>query len=234
VADKSGRLRGGIQYLYDLSFPRHLIAQMTNVGKGYECKHVFLLEFFYIDALFFEIIKSADKCQSRDLDYVEGVCKRTASLLLLMWAPTYEHACQIYGVRRFGNKFVYGILGAERSVEFACDGGERSVRRFVCRSAAHVQLRRAAGTRRERPRGGRVSGRRRRLCAFDFELTRCPRVQRVVFKDLEHGENHFRVVAQDPKGFLRTTLEDSLRAGSAHPINHVGRHAEWDAFGDRE
>ena len=61
-----------------------------------------------------------------------------------------------------------------------------------------------------------------------------PRVQRVILEDLEHGENHLRIIAQDPQSFLPTALEDSLRAGSAHPINHVSRHAEWNAFWDGE
>jgi hypothetical protein len=61
-----------------------------------------------------------------------------------------------------------------------------------------------------------------------------PGVERVVLKDLEHGEDHLRVVAQYAQGFLRTTLENPLRAGRAHPINDVGRHAERDALWDWE
>ncbi len=61
-----------------------------------------------------------------------------------------------------------------------------------------------------------------------------PGVQRIIFKDLENGENHLRVVAQHTQGFLRATLENPLRAGRAHPINHVSRHAERDTLRDWE
>jgi hypothetical protein len=57
-----------------------------------------------------------------------------------------------------------------------------------------------------------------------------PGVQWVVLEDLEHGQDHLRVVAQYAQGFLRTTLENPLRTRSAHPINDVRRHAERDTL----
>ena len=63
---------------------------------------------------------------------------------------TYEHARQICGIRRFSDKIIHGILGAERPVELARDGGKRTVCRFVRRTAAHVQLRCTAETKRPR------------------------------------------------------------------------------------
>jgi hypothetical protein len=59
-----------------------------------------------------------------------------------------------------------------------------------------------------------------------------PGVKRVVFEDLEHGKDYLRVIAQYTQSFLCTTLENSLRAGRTHPINHVGRHAERNALWD--
>ncbi len=61
-----------------------------------------------------------------------------------------------------------------------------------------------------------------------------PGVQRVIFKDLENGENNLRVVAQYAQGFLRAPLENPLGASRAHPINHVSRHAERHTLRDRE
>jgi hypothetical protein len=61
-----------------------------------------------------------------------------------------------------------------------------------------------------------------------------PGVQRVVLEDLEHGEDHLRVVAQYAQGFLCTTLANPLRTRSAHSINNVGRHAERDTLWDWE
>ena len=61
-----------------------------------------------------------------------------------------------------------------------------------------------------------------------------PGVQRVIFKDLENGENHLRVIAQYAQGFLCTALENPLCAGRAHPINHVSSHAERDTLRDCE
>lgn len=53
---------------------------------------------------------------------------------------THEHARQIHGIRRFRDEFVHGILGAERAIELARNGGQRAVRRLVRRAAAHVEL----------------------------------------------------------------------------------------------
>jgi hypothetical protein len=87
--------------------------------------------------------------------------------------PTYEHACEICGIRRFGDKIVHSILGAERSVELARDGGKRPVCRFVRCTTAHVQLRYTTETR--CPRCGWI-GCYQGLGALDFELTCCPMI----------------------------------------------------------
>jgi len=61
-----------------------------------------------------------------------------------------------------------------------------------------------------------------------------PRMQWIVFEDLENGEDDFRVVAQYAQGFFRTALENPLSTGCAHAVDHVSRHAERDAFWDWE
>jgi hypothetical protein len=88
--------------------------------------------------------------------------------------PTYEHACEICGIRRFSDEIVYGIFGAKRSVELAGDGGKRPVRRFVRSTTAHVQLRRTAETR--RPQCGWICCYRSGLGVFNLELTRGPTI----------------------------------------------------------
>lgn len=90
--------------------------------------------------------------------------------------PTYEHACKICGISRFGYKIVHSILGAERSVELSRDGGKRTICRFVCRTATHVQLSYTAETRRLCPRPSWIGRGRWGLGAFDLELTRRPMI----------------------------------------------------------
>ena len=61
-----------------------------------------------------------------------------------------------------------------------------------------------------------------------------PRMQWIIFEDLENGEYDLRVIAQDAQGFLRTTLENPLRTGCAHAVDHISRHTERDVFWDCE
>jgi hypothetical protein len=106
--------------------------------------------------------------------HVNVTSSTSTSLKKMVLTPTYEHTCEICGIRRFGNKIVHGIFSAERSVELARDGGKRPVRRFVRCTTAHVQLRYTAETR--RPQCGWIGCCRRGLGAFDLELTRCPMI----------------------------------------------------------
>jgi hypothetical protein len=55
-------------------------------------------------------------------------------------------------------------------------------------------------------------------------------MQWVILEDLEHCEDHLRIVTQYAQSFLRTALENPLRAGGAHAVDHIGRHAERDAL----
>jgi hypothetical protein len=76
-------------------------------------------------------LQPAREYQKHDIVNIQTLQKR-------LLTPTYEHACEIRGVRRFSDEIVHGIFGAERSVELAGDGGKRPVRRFVCCTTAHV------------------------------------------------------------------------------------------------
>ena len=87
--------------------------------------------------------------------------------------PTYEHACEVCRVSRFGDELIHGILGTERAVQLPRNSRQRAIRRLVRRPAAHIQLRYTAGA---WCRRARCLRRRRALCAFDLELARCPAI----------------------------------------------------------
>ena len=152
--------------------------------------------------------------------------------------PTYEQACKICGIRRFGDKIVYGIFRAERSVELARDGGKRPVRRFVRCTAAHVQL---WCTETRRPQCGWIGCYRRGLGVFDLELTGCPmiylRVSAPQKKEMgagnaEHGETRVGweqlLTHQECSGsYLKTSRTVRTTSESLRSTRKVSSAQRW-------
>jgi hypothetical protein len=151
--------------------------------------------------------------------------------------PTCEHTCEICGIRRFGDKIVHGIFGAERSVELARDGGKRPVRRFVRCTTAHVQLRCTAETR--CPRCRWIGYCRRILGAFDLEFARRPMIyfrvsaphkkeMGVALQSMARQERGQRLTHQECSGsYLKTSRTVRTTSESLRSTRKVSSAQRW-------
>lgn len=65
----------------------------------------------------------------------------------------------------------------------------------------------------------------RPLAALSF-ASFCPLQERVVYKGLQHTDQHFSLLPQHPQRDLAYTTEHALVAGYTHGIHHVRREAK--------
>lgn len=66
----------------------------------------------------------------------------------------------------------------------------------------------------------------RTLAALSF-ASFCPLQERVVYKGLQHTDQHFSLLPQHTQRDLAYTTEHALVAGYTHCIHHVWREAKW-------